>query len=367
MPFKKLATLNSVLRIALSFVLLAGVAIMDYNVSHEANTTLFYYLPILVFSYNDKMPARFSIVFAGLAAIAWGIVDYNTNIYREGNYIAYNMFSRWVSFSAVAYVLNRFFIEKELRKTIAEQKRIQEESNKQLKTANDELNRFVGMAAHDIRNPVGAIQMTSEMLLEDETIQGETKEFIEMIQTAAANSLQILNDTLNISQIQSGTITLHTAKADYIAFVKQDLKTNEHLAQRKNQELRFESAISSIELEFDKSRMMQVINNLLTNAIKYSENGKPIIVRVGWKDEKKDAIKTEVIDQGLGIDEKYHANLFDPFTTTSNKTTGNESKTGLGLAIVKKIVELHNGSIGFTSEKGKGSAFFFTLPHSPAP
>jgi hypothetical protein len=69
-----------------------------------------------------------------------------------------------------------------------------------------------------------------------------------------------------------------------------------------------------------------------------------------------------VIDKGLGIDKEYHKILFNPFSTTSNKPTGNESKSGLGLAIVKKVVELHKGEVGFRSEKGKGSDFYFTLP-----
>jgi signal transduction histidine kinase len=365
MPLQRIAGLRTVVRIFWSIVALGVVAFADYHISHEANTTLFYYIPILIFSYNDKMPLKFSIIFTGVAAIVWGIVDRYTDVYEEGNYLGYNMISRWVSFSLVGMVLNRYFVEKKLRETIATQTQSLKETNDKLTAANEDLNRFVGMAAHDIRNPVGAIQMTSEMLLEEENINEETKGFLEMIHSAAANSLQILNDTLNISQIQSGTITLHMAKQDYIAFLKEDLRLNEYLTQRKKQVLRFESPIEKAEIVFDKSRLLQVINNLLTNAIKYSEPGTNIRVRVNWSDETKKSILTEVIDQGLGIDEKYHKQLFDPFTTTSNKTTGNESKTGLGLAIVKKIVALHNGTIGFTSEKGKGSTFFFTLPLDP--
>ncbi len=82
---------------------------------------------------------------------------------------------------------------------------------------------------------------------------------------------------------------------------------------------------------------------------------------VDYTTNKKE-ILTEVIDQGMGIDAKFHDKIFEPFIMTSNIPTDNESKTGLGLAIAKKIVELHLGSIAFTSEKGKGSDFYFTLP-----
>lgn len=95
---------------------------------------------------------------------------------------------------------------------------------------------------------------------------------------------------------------------------------------------------------------------------KYSNSDTTITVKVNYIDKKKNQVLTSVIDQGLGIDEKYHATLFIPFTTTANKPTSNESSTGLGLAIVKRIVELHKGTIAFTSEKGKGSNFFFTIP-----
>lgn len=362
MPFERIAGLNPVVRTTVSLLVLVLVTILDLNISHEINTNALYFIAIVIFSYNNQIPFKFLVIFCGLASIAWGIVDHKTNIYEEGNYIGLNMLLRFVAFSILAYVLNRFYLEKTLRRTIAEQKLAQEESNRQLKAANDDLNRFVGMAAHDIRNPVGAIQMTSEMLMEDDSLQGETRAFVGMIHTAAANSLQILNDTLQISKIQSGTITLHMAKTDYIAFVKEDLRMNEYLAQRKKQKLRFEAMMEKAEAVFDKTRLLQVINNLLTNAIKYSEPGKSILVRIGWDNEANTELRTEVIDEGLGIDEKYHAALFDPFTTTSNQTTGNESKTGLGLSIAKKIVEMHHGQIGFTSEKGKGSTFFFTFP-----
>lgn len=108
--------------------------------------------------------------------------------------------------------------------------------------------------------------------------------------------------------------------------------------------------------------MLQIINNLVTNAIKYSEKNKTILVRISWTNETQTEVLTEVIDEGIGIDEKYHEILFDPFVTTSNMTTANESTTGLGLAIVQKLVHMHGGTLQFSSEKGKGSNFSFTLP-----
>jgi signal transduction histidine kinase len=218
------------------------------------------------------------------------------------------------------------------------------------------------MAAHDIRNPVGSIKMIAEMFLEKKEVSDESRSWIKMVEAAATNSLQILNDTLNISKIHSGTINLNKSKVDYIKFIQDCVLANQFLAHQKEQNIVFESTIDQIEVNFDASRFSQVVNNLLTNAIKYSNTNTTIIVRVSFYDAEKSKILTNIIDQGLGIDEEYHATLFDPFVTTSNKPTSNESSTGLGLAIVKKIVELHQGTIEFTSEKDKGSNFFFTIP-----
>jgi signal transduction histidine kinase len=218
------------------------------------------------------------------------------------------------------------------------------------------------MAAHDIRNPVGAIKMMSEMLLDKNDLDAEMRQWMELVKTSATNSLQILNDTLNISQIQSGTIELNKTKEDYITFLKETIQLIKYQAEKKNQTIHFETSIDQVILQFDRSRMTQVVNNLYTNAIKYSPAGTEITVSIAWENADHTTILTSVKDQGMGIDQKFHASLFNPFTTTSNQPTDNESKTGLGLAIVKKIVELHQGSIGFTSEKGMGSTFYFTLP-----
>jgi signal transduction histidine kinase len=350
------------LRITLSILLSIGIGIIDYHLPVEANTTLFYYIPIIMLAFGEHLSLRVLISFAMFSAVVWGIVDNATHIYTAGNYLLYNTISRAFTFAIAGVVVNRFFVEKKLRRTIAEQKRLQEESNHQLKLVNEELNRFVGMAAHDIRNPVGAIQMMSETLMEDTSINEECREYLGMIRDTAANSLLILNDTLNISQIQSGTITLKLVDTDYIALVRDSIRQNEPLAVKKKQTIRFDPAVTFAYISFDKNRLLQVLNNLLTNAIKYSESNTTITIHIAYTDDDQKFIKTTIIDQGLGIEEKFHATLFDPFITTDNKPTDNESKTGLGLAIVKKILELHQGTIGFTSEAGKGSTFFFVIP-----
>jgi len=344
--------------VILGFVLLPVVGILDYVTSFEINTAIFYIFPLIIFSYQTAYPLRYSICFAGLASLVWGFVDIETHLYSQDKYQLVNWASRTFFFLITALAANRFCMEKRQKIIISEQK-------KALEISNEQLNRMLGIAAHDIRNPVSAIQSMSEMLLADPQLTADSRELAQYISTSAKNSLEILNHTLNMSQIRSGTLLLNRETADFIAFIKESLLPNEHIAAHKQQSIRFETAITSVQLSFDKARMLQIINNLVTNAIKYSERNKTILVKISWLNEAKNEVLTEVIDEGMGIDEKYHPILFDPFVTTANKTTGNESTTGLGLAIVQKLVYMHGGSLQFTSEKGKGSNFFFTLPLTP--
>lgn len=349
-------------RIAIAVATLILVILIDYNVVSDISLWILYLIPILIFSYQNSLPLKVSISFSLISAGAWLAVDHYTHKDIPELYRLINWITRIIIAILAAIAANRYFIERRMKEIIHFQKKALEKTNHQLDEANKELNNFIGMAAHDIRNPVGSIKMVAEMFLEREHISEEARTWIKMVETAATNSIQILNDTLNISKIQSGTIALNKAKTDYIKFITDNVLANQYLAHQKNQSIVFETTIDHIDIEFDSSRLSQVINNLLTNAIKYSNMNTKVIVKVAYDESDKNQLLTSIIDQGLGIDKKYHATLFDPFVTTSNKPTNNESSTGLGLAIVKKIVELHNGKINFTSEKDKGSNFFFTIP-----
>lgn len=345
-----------------SILLLIIIGLIDYRANSEIHILLFYLIPIIIFSFRNNIKKIELFAFSTVAALIWGFVDISTVNYSSNSYFLINWVSRYALFLMAAFIHNWYYVEKEQRQMISSQKYLLEKVNTELQNANEQLNKYIGMAAHDIRNPVGSIQMMSELMLEDETISENNRKFLAMIHQSAQNSIQILHDTLNISQIQSGTIQLNLVQEDYIAFIKETITFNEHLAKKKDQKISLLSSLDSMNLLFDKSRLTQVLNNLLTNAIKYSDFNTEIIVKIGVSPESKDKLLTQIIDQGMGIDEEFHQQLFEPFTMTTNIPTNNESKTGLGLAIVKKIIELHNGKIDFTSNKGMGSDFFFTIP-----
>ncbi len=348
---------NSKTRIILSGLLLILISLGNYYFWYEEISTLLFIGVIIFFSYQDESLFSSSIIFCVVANMLWAWGDMHNHKFIN-DFSALFISSTRIIISVLASIgTHTYYLEKKQKEIIFSQKKALEKSN-------TELNKFIGMAAHDIRNPVASIKMIADFLMEDATLTDEARAWASVIQVSATNSLLILNNTLNISQIQSGTVVLNFFKEDYIQFIKNNLAINNHLATTKNQEILFQSDIDAVVVEIDKSRMLQVMNNLLNNAIKYSPDNSKIVVGVLYDEKNKGNIYTYVRDEGLGIDEAFHDSIYNAFSTTPNQPTNNETKTGLGLAIVKKIVELHHGTIGFHSKSGNGSEFFFSIPIS---
>ncbi len=222
-------------------------------------------------------------------------------------------------------------------------------------------NELLGIAAHDLRNPISQIKMCSEFLIDDigKFIGEEQKTFLKIIDTASDFMLSILNDFLDFSAIESGIVKLNTQKMNLSALIQRNISLNRLIAAKKNIQIEYYEESNTLELLLDIQKIEQVMNNLLTNAIKFSFRDTFILVSL-MKNESH--VKISIQDQGPGIPETEQNKLFTPFGTTSVKSTEKESSTGLGLAIARKIVEMHGGKIGVESEIGKGSTFSFTLP-----
>jgi two-component system cell cycle sensor histidine kinase PleC len=236
-----------------------------------------------------------------------------------------------------------------------------QQSNDQLRELNNQKNEFLGMAAHDLRNPIAVIQNSSSVLsrYSSENLSEKQKEFLKKIYDTSKFMLELLNSLLDISKIESGKLELEITKNHYPDFVRKNIEFNRFFATEKGISIDsvFSDDISLV--NFDKNKIEQVLNNLISNAIKYSHPNTMIRIEVL---KEKDFVVTKVIDQGQGIPENELPHVFKPFQKASTKPTAGEKSTGLGLAIVKKIVEGHQGIIGVESEVGKGSNFFFRLP-----
>lgn len=234
-------------------------------------------------------------------------------------------------------------------------------ANSKLINLNEEKNQYIGIVAHDLRNPIGAAHSFSSLLMDDFDNIGRNEKlnYIGIINQRCDFALNLMVDILDVSKIEAGIFHLNLKEENYIEFVKGIIAQNEILAKNKSQHFEFRPSKESIFLPFDKDKMEQVFNNLLSNSIKYSYPGSTTYIEIAIENK---SVKTKIIDQGQGISQEEIQNVFQAYQTTSTKSTGNEKSTGLGLAIVKKIVETHGGTITAESEIGKGSVFTFKLP-----
>ena len=182
---------------------------------------------------------------------------------------------------------------------------------------------------------------------------------VSTIKSTSEFMLNLINDLLDVSTIESGRLHLDLAQADLNELVRHNVSRNRVLAQQKHIELDFEDTEKLPPLTLDRGKIEQVLNNLIGNAVKYSHPDTRIAVRIA-RDETQ--VTVSVADQGQGIPEEDLPKLFKAFGKTSVQATAGEQSTGLGLAIVRKIVEGHGGIMSVQSCVGKGSTFSFTLP-----
>lgn len=234
-------------------------------------------------------------------------------------------------------------------------------SNNLLHELNQEKNKYIGMVAHDLRNPIGNITSYANLILDDfnELNKEELKEFIKRIIKSSQYSLNMIEEFLDASKIESGILEINLQKNDFILCLNDSIENIIAFANAKNQELTIHCKYDQLFMQFDWDKMHQVFNNLISNAIKYSNKNSQITINIS---NAYNSIIMEVIDEGQGIAKEELKKVFKAFETTSAKTTAGEKSTGLGLSIVKKIVEAHKGTIDVSSELGKGTTFTMELP-----
>lgn len=237
-----------------------------------------------------------------------------------------------------------------------------ESLNSQLIKLNEEKNYFLGMAAHDLRNPLVIIQGFADLILDDgNSYPEETVEHLNIIKSSSEFCLELVNNLLDVSKIESGKLDLKLQKINLISLIKKTIKFILPIATKKNIIINLKTEFEDLECTIDESQFEQVLNNLISNGIKYSEMNTVITCSVSKQD---DFAVIEVKDQGKGIPENEMNKLFKPFQKTSVKSTAGEKSTGLGLVITKKIVEAHKGTITVESKQGEGTSFTVKIPLS---
>ena len=234
----------------------------------------------------------------------------------------------------------------------------------QLSRANAAKNKFLGMAAHDLRNPLASIRGLAEFL-RDGTVGELTTdqlELINLIHQASQNMVSLVNDLLDVATIEAGELRLMIAPVALADVIEKSVAMNAREAARKKTAILFEQCEATPVLNLDADKIRQVVDNLLSNAVKYSPPGST--VRVGLRALPLGAHAVTVRDQGKGIPEGERDRLFKDFSRLSVQPTGGEKSTGLGLAICRKIVDAHGGSIVAENLPAGGCEFRVTLPSS---
>jgi signal transduction histidine kinase len=239
-------------------------------------------------------------------------------------------------------------------------------ANAELARLNEQKNQLLGMAAHDLRNPLGVIMSYAKFLdrMAGAKLDDKERQFVAQIEKSSQFMLRLLEDLLDVSQIESGKLLLALAPFELGAALEGNVGLNRVLAAAKNIAIALERPAAPLWVEADATKIEQVLNNLIGNAVKYSHPG--TTVRVTLETDAQN-VSVRVRDQGQGIPAAELAKLFQPFSKTSVKSTGGEKSTGLGLAITRRIVEGHGGRIGVESCVGEGSSFSFSLPRGTSP
>lgn len=248
-----------------------------------------------------------------------------------------------------------------LNNDMANLQREMAKKNAELEKLNVQKNRLLGMAAHDLRNPLGVILTYAEFLTTEafDVLNEEQREFVTTIKETSEFMLRLVTDLLDVTAIEAGQLKLDRQSADLVRLIQHNVGLNRVLAAKKDIAVEFDTPAACPPLSLDAGKIEQVLNNLIGNAVKFSHRGTQVRVRLTGA---PNMVTVAVADRGQGIPAADLPKLFTPFSKASVRSTGGEQSTGLGLAIVRRIVEGHGGRIWVESEVGRGSTFFFALP-----
>jgi len=279
-------------------------------------------------------------------------------IRKDGKEIPIEVTSGYTTYKGnranVAYikdVTERKKIQNEIIKAEAQTKALQESEG--IKTE------LLSMVSHELRTPLASIKGFASTLLQPDVkwSEDEKRDFILEIDTEADRLSRLVDDLLDMSSIEAGTLCLDKANCSISEILEEAKPMLAKTAEQHELKVKIASKLPAAIL--DKERIIQVLSNLVDNAVKFSPEGSQITIEA---EKSQGKVVISVIDQGRGIPAVEQGKLFDRFYQAKEITSGVKRGTGLGLAICKGLVEAHGGRIWLESQEGKGSTFYFSLP-----
>ena len=233
--------------------------------------------------------------------------------------------------------------------------------NAELERLNRLKNQFLGYAAHDLRKPIGVIMNYSDFLRTEASaaLNEEHRRFLETINSSSVFMKALVDEFLDIAKIESGQFVLDLQPINIYAIIENSLALNDILARKRDIRVSLDCDAQIPLIMLDESKIEQVLNNLIANAIEHSKPSSTVEISAS---QDSDVVTVLVRDQGQGLTQEDMQNLFKPFQKIAKKKPSGTKSTGLGLVIAKKIIEAHHGDIWVESEIGKGATFGFSIP-----
>lgn len=282
--------------------------------------------------------------------------------------VCYTILPRVISETLTKYNADK---EKErLEREIREKSEALEKANKELKKLDEMKSEFISSVSHEFRNPLNSIRESIELVLDGVVNVNEDKgkRILKIAKTSAERLTILVNDLLDFSKLEAGKMKMEKEPADIKRIVQDAVDSMRPLAEKKKLKLEAVPAAEKMVVYIDPLRIIQVLTNLIGNAIKFTPEGGRIDILTESFDDTEvpvQKVRVSVKDSGIGISPENLARIFERFEQVKQPHRGSTPElqgTGLGLSICQEIVRLHQGRIWAESEMGKGSTFIFTLP-----